>query len=194
MALQQQFVEKETYTEDDYFAFEQTAFGRWEFFNGEIRAMSGGSDDHNLIAANIVGTLRSAISPKGCRVYGSDMKVHTGDGLNTYPDVTVVCGPRVYHRGRTDIITNPILLVEVLSLSTRGYDQGEKWDHYQTIPTLTDYLLVAQDAARVMLYTRDGDGWHFRETSGLVKSVTLPSVDVALALADIYALMEWDKR
>lgn len=120
MALQHQYVEKETYTEDDYFAFEQTAFGRWEFVNGEIRAMSGGSDDHNTIAANVVGTLRAALLPKGFRVYGSDMKVHTGDGLNTFPDVTVVCGPRVYHRGRTDIITNPILLVEVLSLSTRG--------------------------------------------------------------------------
>ncbi len=192
MALQHQYVEKETYTEDAYFAFEQTAFGRWEFVGGEIRAMSGGSDDHNTIAANVGAALHNALVPKGCRVYTSDMKVHTGDGLNTFPDVAVVCGPRVYHRGRTDIITNPILLVEVLSVSTRGYDQGEKWDHYQTIPTLTDYLLVAQDAARIMLYTRDGDGGHFRETSGLEKSVTLHSVDVSVALLDIYALMEWN--
>src|SRR3712207_6617278 len=104
MALPQPYIEKDLYTEDEYFAFEREAFGRWEYVNGEIRAMSGGTDDHNTIAVNIGGTLRNALVPRGCRVYVADMKVHTGDGTNTFtfPDVAVVCGPRQYHRNKTD--------------------------------------------------------------------------------------------
>jgi Uma2 family endonuclease len=190
MSLPQAFVEKETCTEDEYFAFEREAFGRWEYRGGEIRAMSGGTDDHNTIAVNIGATLRNALSPRGYRVYVADMKVHTGDGVNTFPDVAVVCGPRQYHRGKTDIIINPVLIVEVLSDSTQGYDRTEKFDHYKTIPTLTDYLLVAPDEARVLLYTRQDDHWDFRDVSGLQSAISLPSVGTTLALADIYALIE----
>ena len=190
MAMPQRYLEQDSYTEDEYFAFESTAFGRWEFVHGEIRAMSGGADDHNAISMNIGATLRAALLPKGCRVYGSDMKVHTGDGINTFPDVSVVCGPRIYHRGRTDIITNPILIVEVLSDSTEGYDRSEKFDHYRTIPSLDDYMLVEQTKASVLHYTRDNDHWEFREIVGLDNAVYLPSIEMNLALADIYAFIE----
>jgi len=184
-------IEKETYTEDEYFEFERTAFGRWEYVNGDIRAMAGGTDDHNMISSNIVGTLRTALIPRRCRVYGSDMKVHTGDGVNTFPDISVVCGPRRYHRGRTDIITNPLLVVEVLSDSTEGYDLGDKFRHYQTIPTLGDYLLVAPDEACVLHYSLNGDHWDFRTITGLESSIYLPSVETTLPLADIYTLIEF---
>ena len=190
LAHQYQYIEKETYTEDEYFEFERTSFGRWEYVKGEIRAMSGGTADHSTIAGNILGTLRAALLPKGCRVFGSDMKVHTGDGLNTLPDVSVVCGPLTFHRGRKDIITNPLLIVEVLSDSTQAYDMGDKFRHYQSIPTLTDYLMVAQDEARVMLYTRHEDHWHYRDVTGLTSTVHLPSVETTLALSDVYALIE----
>src|SRR5579872_5858488 len=103
MALPQRYEEKDFYTEEEYFEFERTSFGRWEYVNGEIRAMSGGTDDHAAIAANVVGTIRQALLPRGCRVYGSDMKVHTGDGINTFPDVSAVCGPRDYYQGKNDI-------------------------------------------------------------------------------------------
>jgi len=167
-------IEKETYTEDEYFEFERTAFGRWEHVNGEIRAMVGGTDDHNMISGNIVRTLGIALVPRRCPVCGSDMKVHTGDGVNTLPDVSVVCGPRRYHRGRNDVITNPLLIVEVLSASTEGYDQGNKLRHFQTIATLADYLLVAQDEARILHYSLNGDYWDFRTITGLTSSVYLP--------------------
>lgn len=150
MALQRQYEEKEFYTEDDYFAFEQTAFGRWEYVGGVIRAMADGTDDHNAIVNNVGRALGNAMVPRGCRVYTSDMKVRTGDGINTFPDVSIVCGLRRYHRGRTDVITNPLLIVEVLSPSTEGYDWGEN-DHYQTIPTLADYVLVAVDEPHVLI-------------------------------------------
>ena len=193
MALPQRLldIEKDFYTEQDYFDVERNSVNRWEYVGGQIRMMSGGTDDHNAISANVARSLGNALLPKGCRVYGSDMKVHTGDGTNTYPDVTVVCGQRHYHQGRTDIITNPVLVVEVLSGSTEGYDRGEKFDHYKTIPTLHDYLLVAQDEARVMLYTRHEDHWDYRDIIGLESSVVLPSVDVTLALTDVYALIEF---
>lgn len=190
MAVARQYVEKDDYTEDDYFAFEETAFGRWEYVGGQIRAMAGGTDDHNTVCSNVLGTLRGALLPRGCRVYGSDMKIHCGDGTNTYPDVSTVCGPRQYHRGRTDIYTNPRLVVEVLSPTTEGYDRSGKFDHYRTIASLVDYLLVSPDEARVILYTRDGDHWDFHDIAGLHNTVHLPSVDVTLAMADVYALIE----
>ena len=193
MALPQQYiaVEKDCYTEDECFEIERKSFERWEYVGGQIRMMSGGKDDHNAISANVTRSLGNALVPKGCRVYGSDMKVHTGYGTNTFTDVSVVCGPRHYHRGRADVITNPILVVEVLSESTEGYDRGEKFDHYQTIPSLTDYLLVAQDEARVMRYTRHDDYWQYQTVMGMNNRIHLPSVDVALALSDIYALIEF---
>ncbi len=193
MALAAQFLEKDRYTEDEYFAFAMSAFGRWEYVQGEIRAMAGGTDDHNAIISNIGRALGNALAPKGCRVYQSDMRIHTGDDVNTFPDVAVVCGPRVYHRGRTDTITNPSLIVEVLSPSTQGYDRGGKWDHYQTIPTLTDYLLVSPDEARVLLMTRQADHWDLRDIAGLGGSLPLASVGLTLALSDIYAQIDFGK-
>lgn len=191
LAHQYQYLEKDVYTEDEYFEFERTNFGRWEYVKGEIRAMSGGTADHSTIGGNIARILGNALVPRGCRVFGSDMKIHTRAAVNTFPDVSVVCGPLGFHRGRKDIITNPLLIVEVLSDSTEAYDQGDKFRYYQTIPTLTDYLLVAQDEARIELYTRDDDHWHYRAIAGLSSAVHLPSVETTLALSDIYALIEF---
>ena len=182
--------EKNVYTEDEYLEFERTSVGRWEYVGGEIRAMSGGSADHSTIAMNIGATLRAAVSFQGCRVFGSDMKVHTNRNTNTFPDISVVCGPLVFHRGRKDILTNPILVVEVLSDSTEAYDRGEKFLHYQTIPSLTNYLLVSQDEARVLLYTRAGDLWQPREVTERAGEIYLPSVEMTLALSDVYALID----
>ena len=182
--------EKKSYTEDEYLEFERTSVGRWEYVNGEIRAMSGGSADHSTIAMNTGRALGNSLAPRGCRVFGSDMKVHTNHNTNTFPDISVVCGPLVFHRGRKDILTNPILVVEVLSGSTEAYDRGEKFLHYQTIPSLTDYLLVSQDEARALLYTRAGDLWQPCEVTGRVVEIYLPSVEMTLALSDVYALID----
>ena len=191
MALPQRQIEKDGYSEDEYFDFESTSLGRWEYVGGVIRAMSGGSDDHNTIAVNVAATLRSVLLPKGSRVYGADMKIHTGDGVNTFPDVAVVCGKRVYHQGRTDVITNPSLIVEVLSDSTEAYDRGEKFDHYRTIPALTDYLLVEQDKARITHYSRSDDDWEMRIHVSPESVVELGALGVSLALADVYAAIDF---
>ncbi len=185
-------LENRHYTEAEYFEFERTPFGRWEYVNGEVRLMAGGTDDHNAISMNIGRALGNALASKDCRVYGSHMKVHTGDGINTFPDVSVVCGERHYYLGRMDVILNPLLLVEVLSPSTAGYDRGDKFDHCQSIETLKEYLLVDQDKARVLLYTRHEDHWHFREVKGVDGILYLSSLKETVTLADIYAKIQFE--
>lgn len=192
MALAERYVERTNYTEEEYLEIERTSFGRWEYVSGKVRLMAGGSDDHGAISSNLVRVLGNALVPKGCRVYGSDVKIQTGDGVNTLPDVSVVCVERRYYLGRTDVVLNPLLIVEVLSPSAENYDRTEKFEHYRTVETLTDYLLVEQDEAQVMLYTRRADYWEMRVIAGLGSSVFLSSVDVTLSLADVYALIEFD--
>ena len=194
MALAKQYVEKEHYTEAEYFEIERTSFGRWEYVGGKIRQMSGGTTDHGDISSNLVRVLGNALVPRGCHVYGSDVKIHTGDGVNTFPDVSVICGQNRYYLGKKDIVLNPLLIVEVLSPSTENYDRTEKFDHYQAIETLTDYLLVEQDEAKVILHTRRTDYWEMRVIAGLNSNVFLPSVDVTLSLSDVYALIEFGEE
>ncbi len=189
-ARQYQTIQKDFYSEAEYFEIDDASFNRLEYVHGEIRAMSGGTADHSTIAANLIRALGNALTPKGCRVFGSDMKVHTNASVNTFPDISVVCGPPTFYQGRKDIYTNPLLIIEVLSRSTEAYDQGDKFRSYQTLPSLTDYLLVAQDEARVLLYTRRGDLWHSRAVPGLGSTVHLPSVNVTLSLSDVYTLVE----
>jgi Uma2 family endonuclease len=184
--------QKDHHTEDEYFAFDETSFGRWEYVDGVIRAMAGGTDDHNEICTNVVIALGPQMRARGCHTYGSDMRVHTGTGINTFPDVTVVCGPREYYKLRRDTITNPILIVEVLSESTQAYDLGDKFDHYKSIATLVDYLLIDTRKPHARLYTRDGDHWAYRDAVGLDGVVNLPSVDTGLALSAVYAMIEFD--
>ena len=197
MALPQRFIEKDRYTEEDYFAFEETSFGRWEYVKGEIRAMSGGTPDHSAIAINLATALAGALRGAGnrtCRVFGSDLKIHTADGLNTYPDVSVVCGHLSFHGKRRDVVTNPLLIAEVLSPSTEAYDRSDKWESYQTILSLQSYLLVATDRERAEVYTRQESGWHFQTYEGLEASLPLPALGMTLPLADLYALVEFTEE
>lgn len=197
--------DKDDYTEEEYFAFEERTPERWEFVPlpgllseggrlGEIRTMGGGTADHSAIAVNLMAGLTTALRGSGaasCRVFGSDLKVHTADSLNTYPDVSVVCGPLVFHRRRRDTITNPLLIAEVLSPSTEAYDRSGKWQSYQTIPTLAHYLLIATDQPRIEIYTREESGWHFAPVAGLEALLALPALGVMLALTDLYAQVEF---
>lgn len=191
MALAQQYVEERNYTEAEYFEIERTSFGRWEYVNGTVRLMAGGSPDHGAICTNLILALGQTLIPRGCRVYGSDVKIHTGDGINTLPDVSVFCGEHQYYGGRADVILNPLLIVEVLSPSTRDYDLTEKFEHFKTVQTLQDYLLVEQDRAKALLYTRREGYWELRDIAGLENSVTLTSVGVTLKLSDVYALIKF---
>jgi Uma2 family endonuclease len=178
---------KKQYTVDEYFELERTVREKHEFFRGEIFAMGGASEAHNLIVANVLGELRQYLRGKPCRVYPSDMRVKVSlSGLYTYPDVVVVCGqPLIEPPG--DTLLNPTLLVEVLSESSEAYDRGKKSEQYRNLASLTDYLLIAQDRALVEHYSRQpGELWLLHAASRLEGRVAISSLGCELPLSEVY--------
>jgi len=142
-------------TAAEYLAWEREQETKHEFFHGEVFAMSGGSYRHNALGASISAALRSALRGRGCFVLTSDQRVSLWNQQRyVYPDTTVVCGVAESQAGTNDVLVNPAILVEVLSTSTEPYDRGLKWEGYQQIASLTDYLLVSQSKVQVEDYRR----------------------------------------
>ncbi len=182
---------KPYYTPEEYLARERAAAYRSEYLAGEIFAMSGASEVHNTITANLVRVLGNQFVGRPCRVYVSDMRVRVApSGLYTYPDVVAVCGPREFADDAHDTLLNPAVIFEVLSPSTEAYDRGKKFAHYQRLASLTDYVLVAQDRVWVDHYARQGAGWFLTAAGDLAATMRLASLDAALALAAVYANVE----
>lgn len=168
---------------DEYLTHERTSDVRHEYVDGEVFAMVGSSLRHNEIAGNIFATLRLSARDRGCRAYMSDAKVRVElANAYYYPDVVVTCDPPANDRY---VINAPSLIVEVLSDSTESIDRRSKRPHYQSIPSLRELVLVAQDERRVEVYRRTADGWlHETITSG---AVMLEALGITLPLDDIYA-------
>ena len=180
-------------TFDDWLAAERKATEtRSECVAGEVFAMTGGSFEHSLIGLNIGGELRGLLKGKPCYVLSPDIKVRIeATDVGAYPDVTVICGEPTFYDGHRDTVTNPTLVVEVLSNSTEAYDRGDKFAHYRTLPSLQAYLLVCQDKVRAELYTRSPDGtWVLSSYEALGEQIRLESVDATLALVEIYDRVE----
>lgn len=148
-------------TEREYLEFERAADEKHEYVNGEVIAMAGGSPLHAAVAARVCGLLMGRLDGGPCLPFNSDLRVHTpATGLYCYPDLTVVCGPPEYHPGEPQVVTNPTLVVEVLSASTRAHDQGAKLAHYRAHPTLQAILLVDPETGELDAYTRlDARAW-----------------------------------
>jgi Uma2 family endonuclease len=177
----------------DWLAIERTATDqRSEYVAGEVFAMAGGTEAHNLIVANVVGELRNQLKGKPCRVYPSDMKVHiAADDVGTYPDAMVVCGERRFYDDRRDMVTNPTLIVEVLSDSTEAYDRGDKFMHYRSLQSLQAYLLLSQSRAQADLFLRQPDGtWSLSSYPDPSDSIALRIIDAQLSLAEVYDKVE----
>ena len=149
-------------TADDYLAWERTQPEKHEFFQGEVFAMAGGSPRHNEISGNVIFALKAELRPRGCSVLTSDQRISFAARTRfVYPDVTVVCGPLELEAN--DVLLNPQILVEVLSSSTEQYDRGLKWEGYQRLASLTDYVLVSQAEPRIEHFQRASDGsWTYR--------------------------------
>jgi Uma2 family endonuclease len=183
---------KRSFTEAEYLAFEQASEHKHEYYQGAIYAMTGGTEFHTLLAGNTYAALHAQLRRRECRVYTSDQRIKViATGLHTYPDVTVVCGaPQFVEASRLTLI-NPTLIVEVLSPSTERYDRGMKFRHYRMIPSLHDYLLIAQDDQRIEHYSRqDSAIWQLYEAVGMATQITLRSIGCVLALADVYEKVE----
>ncbi len=178
----------------EYLALERQADHKSEYLNGEVFAMIGASRRHNLISLNIGAELRAQVKQRPCEVYVSDMRVKTNaTGLYTYPDVVVVCGTPIFEDAAVDTLLNPTVLIEILSKTTQDYDQGGKFEHYRTLDTLQDYLLVAQHHCHLMHYHRQPhNAWLLTETRDIAGVVPLPSINCTLALTEVYAKVELD--
>ena len=162
--------------------------GRTEYLNGAVFAMAGGTEAHNLIAGNVFGELHNRFKGRPCYVYTSDMKVRIESAnLGAYPDVTAVCGERLFWDQHRDVITNPTLIVEVLSDSTEAYDRGDKFLYYRTLPSLRAYLLLSQQRVSAELFLRQpGGDWLLSTYTDPGDEIPLLAVDAALPLAEVY--------
>ncbi len=175
-----------TYAE--YLAFEQSAPTKHEFADGEIWAMSGGTITHARLITNVTVALAGMLRGGSCRPYSSDARIYVealGDGL--YPDVSVVCGEVKTVAADPDGITNPTLLVEVLSPTTEAYDRGKKFERYQALPSLKHYVLVAQTETRVEHYRRNDDGTWTYSSHGPGDRVFIDAIGGALMVDEVYA-------
>lgn len=172
-----------------YLALERVAEERSEYLDGEMVAMTGGSRNHGLIVGNLVRELGSQLRDRPCEVYPTDLRVQVAQtGLYTYPDVTVVCGEPRFEDEQLDTLLNPTVILEVLSPTTESYDRGRKFEHYRTLGSLVEYLLVSQSQPRIERFLRQGEGaWLFSDAAGLEAVLALPSIGCELALAEVYA-------
>jgi len=185
---------KRAFTPAEYLAMEEVADYKSEYFNGEIFAMSGGTPDHSTIAVNMTVALATRLAEKPCRVFNSDMRLHIErNGLYTYPDVMVICGKLELVKRRNDTVINPVLLVEVLSESTRVYDRGMKFNLYKQIPTLQEYVVVESETPRAECYRRGAeDQWAVEMIDDPSATLRLASVACEIPLAEIYRKVSWE--
>lgn len=178
---------------EEYLEAERKAEYKHEYWNGDIRAMSGASFAHNQICANLLAELHPQLKGKSCTVVGSDQRVQVmSETTFVYPDLTVICGPREFQdKMKPDTLLNPTLLVEVLSASTKSNDRGDKFFLYRQIPSLRQYLLLDSQSIHAELHTRDELGrWILTETSDRNTVLELDSIACHVPLTDVYAGVE----
>jgi Uma2 family endonuclease len=176
------------YTYADYVALERESSTKHEFLDGEIYAMAGGSEDHSALAAEVLRALGNAVGDRPCRVHTSDLRIYVESvGLATFPDGAVICGGLEQHLPSPKATAlNPAVLVEVTSDSSEQYDFVDKLEHYRTIPTLREYVIVSHRERRITVHARDREG-HWTTRSAITSGrVTVESLDAVLVVDEIY--------
>jgi Uma2 family endonuclease len=178
---------RKTVSEAEYLERDRTSPIKLELVAGEIFAMAGAKLSHNRIERNIIRHLENQLATGACEVLPSDMRVKTPGGLYAYPDITVVCGePQLDSDEHLDTLLNPVVIIEVLSDSTEMFDRGEKFHAYRTLPSLQEYILIAQDTRHVEHFLRQSDSWIYTDATAADSVITLPSIGCTLALAEVY--------
>lgn len=182
------------FTPEEYLSLERLSELRHEYLDGSVYAMAGESVAHSLICYNLGGITHAQLRGTPCRGFSPNMKVRAGEGgLYAYPDLTIVCGEPAFADARSDVLTNPTVIFEVLSPSTEAYDRGEKFSRYRAqVESLRDYVLIAQDKPRAERHARRDDGsWELSVVEGLGGVLELPSAGCRLPLAEIYERVEF---
>ena len=185
--------EKRLLSPREYFDGEETAEYRSEYYHGEIFAMTGASFNHNVIGGNIFASLHAKLRNSPCFVFAGDMKIQIEeDSHYAYPDLSIVCGDIKFGKNRNDIIENPIVIIEILSKSTKNYDRGDKFKSYRNIRSLRDYILIDQYACHVEHFFKNEAGrWELDEFENPDDSFGIRSVSLELSLKMIYERIEF---
>ncbi|MBF0548971.1 MAG: Uma2 family endonuclease [Deltaproteobacteria bacterium] len=179
-------------TPEEYLALERAAGHKSEYFNGQIFALAGAGRQHNQITVNIARELSTQFRGRECAIYVNDMRVKvSATGLYTYPDAAAVCGEPLFEDDHLDTLLNPTVIMEVLSDSTEAYDRGGKFALYRRLPSLQEYVIIAQDQARVEHFVRQGTQWVMSEVDDLTGTISLDSIDCRLPLQEIYDKVEF---
>lgn len=176
------------YSWEDYLALEASSNVKHEFLAGQIYGMAGGTPEHAALKAAVTGLLFAQIRGGRCRAHDADLRVRVlGTGLATYPDLTVVCGPSERDPHDVNAVTNPTLIVEVLSPSTEEYDRGDKFEHYKRILALKQYVLVSHRERQIEVWSRAPSGEWARVVAQSGARVSLESIGAELGVDDVYA-------
>ena len=170
------------WTVEEFLAWEREQEERHEYVDGVIRVLAGGTLDHNTITGNVASGLRARRGGGPCRVFAAAVKVVSGFA-SLYPDVVTT---RASGFGQSDVVPEPEIVVEVLARSTQGFDRGPKLDAYQRIPSLRQYVLIAQDQIRVSVYEREDGSWRYRTLEDLDARLEFAAAGAVLALTEIY--------
>lgn len=175
-------------SQEAYLEAEREALEKHEYYQGEIFAMSGASKRHNRIFTNFFGELSHKLKGKSCLPYGSDLRIHIPENtLYTYPDISIICGEMELTDDKFDTATNPSVIIELLSDSTRNYDKGEKFTLYRDISSLQEYILVDTEKIHVERHVRNADNsWQLTDHKSIDDSFTISTVQLNFLLKDIY--------
>ncbi len=185
---------KQVYSVEAYLVIERAGSLKHEYYHGEIFALAGSSEAHNIILTNIITSLNMQLRKRPCKVYPSDMRLKIPKtGLYTYPDASIVCGTPHFDDVERDTLLNPLIVIEILSPSTERYDRGKKFQNYRTVATLQEYILVSQDDYHIEHYINQNDGnWLLTAYDSVHTTLHLRAIDCTLALEDVYDKVDID--
>lgn len=180
---------KQKYSLEEYFEIERTSEEKYEYFDGNIWSMAGASPEHERIVINAGGHLREIFRGRGCSVFVSNLKVKVPHYTPyRYPDLTIYCGQGIYETmGGMDVLTNPQMIIEVLSPSTEAFDRGEKFTYYKSIESFTEYLLISTNQPHVTQFIKQNENeWIQREAIGMDGKIFSSTFNVEILLSEIY--------
>ncbi|MDQ0964941.1 Uma2 family endonuclease [Flavobacterium sp. W4I14] len=180
--------QKRRYTIEEYLEMEKTSTVKHEYFQGEVFAMSGASDNHNEIFSNVFIEIGNKLKGKPCRPYGSDKRMNIPENtLFTYPDISIYCNGLIHSDVDEDTSILPTVIIEILSPSTKNYDKGKKFNLYKDIPSLKEYIMIDSESVSIeAYYVNDKQNWALNQHKGISDRLTLVSMGFDIALSDIY--------
>ncbi len=188
--------EKRHYTPEEYLALEESAIDKSEYHDGEIIPMTGGTTNHNSIIINLIANLKFGLRGKDYRLFTSDVRLWIPlTSRYVYPDIMVIQGEPQYQGSNKTIVTNPLVIVEVLSNSTKDYDRGGKFLAYRSIPEFQEYILVDQYSYHIEQFAKNSNGkWVLTEYDSEESLLILESVEFQIPLREIYERINFEVK